>query len=293
MDHLPPYLGTDEARQQMSALLSSGTLHHQQTLPVHVHVQGNAFEYGQEEAFAARYPFLSSPQDRGLLLAHGAKLMLYQPPSVRAPSSALQAAQQAQQAQPMEVDGPPPPPPGMSRADVAAVEGKQPPPGGPRLRPGAAWALGACQPTQSAAVLLHPNPCWAMQARSVIVSLGPSLYPWCYTPWPRTSSRAPLPRASAAADALLRRKLGLLNFSAAAGMDPAEMLLVYLAAACDPDDQVCGGCFLMKCGNITGIGGPGWRGSSDTRLVLSCGRLPCVGLLRPPQALAQGWGAPC
>lgn len=41
-----------------------------------------------------------------------------------------------------------------------------------------------------------------------------------------------------AGDALLRRKLGFLNFSAAAGWDPTEVLQVYLAAACDPNDQV-------------------------------------------------------
>ncbi len=43
---------------------------------------------------------------------------------------------------------------------------------------------------------------------------------------------------SFAGDALLRQKLGLLNFSAAAGWDPTEMLPVYLAAACDPNEQV-------------------------------------------------------
>jgi hypothetical protein len=37
---------------------------------------------------------------------------------------------------------------------------------------------------------------------------------------------------------LLRRKLGFLNFSAAAGMDPTELLRTYLAAACDPNEEV-------------------------------------------------------
>lgn len=100
-----------------------------------VHLQQNAFEYGKEEQFAARYTFLASPADRQLLLSFGLKLVLYQPPTTKGPSSALQAAQQAQQA--MEVDGgaaaaapeAPPPPAGMSRADVAAVEGMQPPAG--------------------------------------------------------------------------------------------------------------------------------------------------------------------
>lgn len=41
-----------------------------------------------------------------------------------------------------------------------------------------------------------------------------------------------------AGDALLRRKLGFLNFSAAAGWEPTEVLQVYLAAACDPNEQV-------------------------------------------------------
>lgn len=38
--------------------------------------------------------------------------------------------------------------------------------------------------------------------------------------------------------ALQRRKLGLLNFTAAAGVDPTEVLTLYLAAACDPNDVV-------------------------------------------------------
>lgn len=40
------------------------------------------------------------------------------------------------------------------------------------------------------------------------------------------------------ADLLSRRKLGLLNFSATAGLDPTETLLIYLAAAADPNEQV-------------------------------------------------------
>lgn len=52
--------------------------------------QVNAFEYGKEEQFAARYRFLTSEGDRSALLAFGAKLMLYQPPVTKAPTSALQ-----------------------------------------------------------------------------------------------------------------------------------------------------------------------------------------------------------
>lgn len=40
---------------------------------------------------------------------------------------------------------------------------------------------------------------------------------------------------------LLRSKLGFLNFSAAAGWDPTEVLQTYLAAACDPNEQARGG----------------------------------------------------
>lgn len=47
-----------------------------------------------------------------------------------------------------------------------------------------------------------------------------------------------LPLPSLPGDTLARRKLGLLTFSAAAGLAPAEMLLVYLAASCDPNEQV-------------------------------------------------------
>lgn len=49
-----------------------------------------------------------------------------------------------------------------------------------------------------------------------------------------------LPEPSPAGDALVRQKMGLLNFSSAVGWDPTEMLPVYLAAACDPSDQVGG-----------------------------------------------------
>ena len=35
-----------------------------------------------------------------------------------------------------------------------------------------------------------------------------------------------------------KRKLGILNFTAAAGMDPNEALLLYLVAAADPQDPV-------------------------------------------------------
>ena len=41
-----------------------------------------------------------------------------------------------------------------------------------------------------------------------------------------------------AADVLAKRKLGILNFSAAAGIDSTEMLLIYMAASCDPNEQV-------------------------------------------------------
>lgn len=55
--------------------------------------------------------------------------------------------------------------------------------------------------------------------------------------WPIATTHTPL--CGTAGEALLRQKLGCLNFSAAAGWDPTEMLPVYLAAACDPNEQVC------------------------------------------------------
>jgi hypothetical protein len=45
-------------------------------------------------------------------------------------------------------------------------------------------------------------------------------------------------KGALAGDALVRRKLGLLNFLAAAGVGPQEALLPYLAAAVDPGEQI-------------------------------------------------------
>ncbi|PRW21127.1 proteasome-associated ECM29-like protein isoform X1 [Chlorella sorokiniana] len=125
-----------------------------------------ALEVGSTAAPAAAAAAATAAADRRLILQFALQLMLYQPPSAKGPSNPLQAGREPA---PMEVDAPAAgPPAGMSRADVAAVEGKQAPAG----------------------------------------------------------------------DALLRQKLGFLNFSFAAGWDPTEMLPVYLAAACDPSEQV-------------------------------------------------------
>ena len=44
-----------------------------------------------------------------------------------------------------------------------------------------------------------------------------------------------------------KRKLGILNFTAAAGMDPNEALLLYLIAAADPQDPVSRYCCAVLC----------------------------------------------
>lgn len=62
--------------------------------------------------------------------------------------------------------------------------------------------------------------------------------PSCASSWASSTLITPATAFSFAGDALLRQKLGLLNFSSAAGWDPTEMLPVYLAAACDPNEQV-------------------------------------------------------
>ena len=176
----------------------------------HMAAPGNT---GSEHEFAARYPFMQQPgsggaevsseagsdgaaaataaADRALLLQFAQRLMLYQPATTKGPSNPLAAAAAAVAAaapQPMDVDGAaalPPPPPGMSRQDVAAVEGK----------------------------------------------------------------------AASSGEALLRQKLGLLNWSAAVGWDPTEMLPVYLAAACDPGEQVRSVAWEKAvCGVRTGAG---------------------------------------
>ncbi|EFN52702.1 hypothetical protein CHLNCDRAFT_138705 [Chlorella variabilis] len=163
----------------------------------HMAVTGNSFARGSEKDFAAAYPFLQQPSpseagpaeagrgsgtaaaDRRLVLRFALLLMLYQPTSAKGPANPLAAAQAAAGGggssngpQPMDVDAAAAAvaglPPGMSRQDVAAVEGKAAPTG----------------------------------------------------------------------EVLVRQKLGFLNFSAAAGMDPTEVLQVYLAAACDPNEQV-------------------------------------------------------
>ena len=51
-----------------------------------------------------------------------------------------------------------------------------------------------------------------------------------------------------AVNVMQKRKLGILNFTAAAGMDPNEALLLYLVAAADPQDPVsrCM-CAVLRC----------------------------------------------
>jgi hypothetical protein len=101
----------------------------------------------------------------------------------------------------------------MSLKDVAAVEGKSPPAG----KAGSGWQGAACQPC-----VHHGCPAALCCIQSQVAEV---LSCTC----------------SSAGEVLLRRKLGFLNFSAAAGWDPTELLRVYLAAACDPNDQVSPG----------------------------------------------------
>ena len=121
-------------------------------------VTGNSFARGSEKDFAAAYPFLQQPSpseagpaeagrgsgtaaaDRRLVLRFALLLMLYQPASAKGPANPLAAAQAAAGGggssngpQPMDVDAAAAAvaglPPGMSRQDVAAVEGKAAPTG--------------------------------------------------------------------------------------------------------------------------------------------------------------------
>jgi len=170
-----------DAHQQMLLRLAVRGLEH-------MAAQGNAFAMGGPDDFAARFSLLrdddsssgttiaapTAADDRRIFLHFAQRLMLYQPPSLKQHGSALAAAQaqmmHSVRSDAMEVDGPvlPPLPPGLSRRDVAAVEGKSPPD----------------------------------------------------------------------AAALQRQKLGVLNFTAAAGVKPSQVLALYLAASCDPSDAV-------------------------------------------------------
>lgn len=159
--------------------------------------------------------------DRALLLRFALMLMLYQPPSAKGPSNPLAAAQAAAAGggsagrgpTPMEVDAAPGPggqgttagaapaaaaaavaslqagvPAGMSRLDVAAVEGKAPPSGG---RPPQACLPGSflnracccCVCHACAAGFWHmlTDPCPAVQAMRC-----------CAASWASSTSRQPL-----------------------------------------------------------------------------------------------------
>lgn len=97
----------------------------------------------------------------------------------------------------------------------------------------------------------------------------------------------------------MRRKLGFLNFSAAAGWDPTELLRVYLAAACDPSDQVC--LSLSRCRAVAAAvqtaaaalqpnAAPGSLGQRGPGLSGRAGRacLPCRCLAAATSCLRSG-----
>jgi hypothetical protein len=51
-----------------------------------------------------------------------------------------------------------------------------------------------------------------------------------------------------AVNVLQKRKLGILNFTAAAGLEPGAALLLYLIAAAEPQDSVSRYCLqLLPC----------------------------------------------
>jgi hypothetical protein len=115
------------------SLLTEGiakqTLQHQEILLraatqcIQQAAEGGLFNNVDVAALGEQFPILASnpvaAADRKVLMKFFLQVMLYQPPVLRGPTNALQAAQQPQ---PVQVHGSTPA--GLSRRATAAVEGK-------------------------------------------------------------------------------------------------------------------------------------------------------------------------
>ncbi|KAK9810293.1 hypothetical protein WJX72_008148 [[Myrmecia] bisecta] len=162
------------------------------TLPSH--------KWGTEEEFRAKYPFLQSPGDAATFLDFAFKTLLYQPPQLgyQRALTPLQLAQQAQQGQ----QGAQQAPAGQAGNGVAQGNG----------------AAGAAHGDAPAAAPTGPPPAPAGLSRAELPAI--------------TGKNPPT------GDVLVNRKLGILNFTAAAGLPPADVVLHYLVAATDSADAV-------------------------------------------------------
>jgi proteasome component ECM29 len=157
------------------------------------------FTAQESEEFAAKYPFLSNDADRQIFLDFILRLMLYTPASTRGSLSAVEASQYRQNYVPIP--------------DSDAEEEEPQQEGGQGENSAAARAAAEAAPT--------PAPAPGGLSHADLIAIEGKNPEALYVP-----------------ATLQARKLGVLNFTAMAGIAPAEVLAIYLAAASDPTDAV-------------------------------------------------------
>jgi proteasome component ECM29 len=173
----------------------------------HLSTKTMPFTAQESEEFASKYPFLSNNNDRQLVLDFALRFILYSPASTRGSLSAVEAAQYRQNYVPV-VD-----------SDGEEEEGGEEGAGGNETA--ATTAINQAMARAAAEAAPPPAPAPGGLSHSDLVAIeGKSPEP-LYNP-----------------TILQSRKLGVLNFTAMAGIAPAEVLALYLAAASDPSDPI-------------------------------------------------------
>ncbi len=172
------------------------------------------FTAQESEEFASKYPFLSNDDDRQIFLDFILRFMLYTPASTRGSSSAVEAAKYRQNYVPVAAD-----------ADADAEEGEEERNAGQGGEGGggaaAANAVDEAMARMAAEAAPHPAPAPGGLSHADLIAIEGKNPEALYIP------------------AILQaRKLGVLNFTAMAGIAPAEVLAIYLAAASDSTDPV-------------------------------------------------------
>jgi len=165
------------------------------------------FTAQESEEFAAKYAILSINEDRQCFLDFILRFMLYTPASTRGSVSAVEAAQYRQNYVP------------VPESDVEEEENVEEEGAGGGGAP--TTAINEVMARAAAEEAPPPAPAPGGLSHTDLVAIEGKHPEGLYTP------------------AILQaRKLGVLNFTAMAGIAPAEVLSIYLAAASDPTDPV-------------------------------------------------------
>jgi proteasome component ECM29 len=161
------------------------------------------FTAQESEEFASKYSFLSVHEDRQCFLDFILRFMLYNPASSRGSVSAVEAAQYRQNYVPV-------PDSDAEEEENVEEEGAG---GGAAINEAMARAAAEAAPP--------PAPAPGGLSHADLIAIEGQNPEALYVP-----------------ATLQARKLGVLNFTAMAGILPAEVLSTYLAAASDPTDPV-------------------------------------------------------